>query len=771
MSEIQQNEMGLPISLLTELLTFNPDLEIPLALNGKNFKIKGKTIQGIDHYISSGTMRCSQKSASAISKQTDFVVFIDQTGSFSPEDDEKIRSEMTQYWNTFISENPTYTGKLYIIEYETERWLREPVQLLIAAGLKDVFCMIFTNEAHEDYHGWSNNPVYYNQPTTQYINDYNYFFESISFFTNFKAVIIAVPSNFQTGWDQPMACFQLQAYAAIKGTVVSETDFIESNLAESIGETIGAIKTSNPYAALPKKLSDYGWNEIHHFTQNYLSQIPYAEFESIIDTQIQSSSGEKKIILELHYKDEALPPLTIEADVSECMAGAMVSMDQPVETVETFEKQSNIAAGTPIEFSLSNKIYCMVDGKEVRSVDVLHNNDKLQRSQYSYTHGSNIVTVTLPYQYVAGMKTDIEYWYMKGGYVPPETINVTVSNQGYTLNSATNDVTLTFKIKNNGSKAVTLNYAIELNGVTHQKTTQLLPYEEVTVTDVFMNVATGTHTANITGGITTTIPNIVVPEKTANLNYSASLTSNSFTHTAKVTVANSGTLAALDQVYFQWDAGAKLPSGQLNIADGSSVIFTNTKVENTAGAHTCKIYKSDQVTLIATLNYTVAAAPTNVHPTNVWWAEVIDRSGTLYPERYSLNLSGAIDIGRINVNTGSVSRIVAKFDTTYLKSIVSARLKWYDARGFQAMTIYLNKSTFDVNNPNCIAIWNTYTDNLGGVQSYVGSGINQIELNATALNIIKNGGLTEILILMRESNPSTSNTEVVLNNLYLELTY
>lgn len=723
--------------------------------------VKNKTV-GEDIYVTGGTIYCTQSAVGKINNDTDLVCFIDSSGSFSETDQTLIEGYIRDYYDAFKLANPSYTGNLYIYDYASERWLYEPVSILVANSLNNVFCFIFSNEAHPVYHNNNDSPDFTTQLTTQYSNDYSYFISQYPFFEKFYACLIAVPSS--GVYIPTMINFQLHAYAAISGKLIDENDFIDSNLAISEGKTLAVIKSENPYSSLDKKLSDYGWSEVHHFSTNYIEDIPYSEFEDIADIETGAATNyEKKLVLKLTRNDNT--EITIEGDISECLCCAANSIPQPKNTIESFTIQTYKEANTPTTFTVQNNF------ATDREVIVSHENWVLQKDERTYTIGTNTVTVTLPYPLEVGEQINVNYWYLTQGSVPIDQIDVTISNKTWSVNGA-NDVTLSFDLTNNRNVAQPLNFTITLNGVTHSKSITLTPYETRTITDIFNNVTSGTYNATISDDISDIITSIVVPSKAAILTYSnTSLASNSFTHTAYVTVTNSGNLAASDQVYFQWDSGAKLPSGLLNIGIGSSVIFTNTKVESGAGVHTCKIYKSDQVTLIDTLNFTVIANPSNVHPTQVWYAEVIDQSGALYPERYSDHASGNIDIGRINVNTGSVARIVAKFDTTYLKSCVTAKLKWLDARGSQAMTIYLNKSTFDVNNPNCIAIWNTYTDNLGGVQSYVGSGINQIELNATALNIIRNGGLTEILILMRESKPNTSNTEVVLNNLYLELTY
>lgn len=123
------------------------------------------------------------------------------------------------------------------------------------------------------------------QPNINYTNDYNQMVSDYdNYYKYFKGILYAAPGRSLTEVngvpDGSYANLHLQGYAAVEGTTITATNFIPSAYGD-----ISIIQTENPYQALGPGLKNYGWGEVHNFT-NGVESLTYAEFKAQVEPLI-----------------------------------------------------------------------------------------------------------------------------------------------------------------------------------------------------------------------------------------------------------------------------------------------------------------------------------------------------------------------------------------------------------------------------------------------------------------------------------------------------
>lgn len=213
----------------------------------------------------------------------DIVVWLDTSGSFDESarttiknaigDPNNIQSLPNSWLASFSQQNTDWQGTLHFIEApgpnggQTERWLdslRYAKDNLYSGDVtgKNIVLVSFVNEAVPDYHDGSFNNII-NNPTGEYINDYNNFkyiynelnsFYGLSYpivFTNNQANIT---KNFL---KHTLAAIKGVSYTAIEVADIAVNPFMSAG---DWGTLTASLQGNNPYP--DNGLGNYGWRAL-----------------------------------------------------------------------------------------------------------------------------------------------------------------------------------------------------------------------------------------------------------------------------------------------------------------------------------------------------------------------------------------------------------------------------------------------------------------------------------------------------------------------------
>lgn len=278
--------------------------------------------------------------------------------------------------------------------------------------------------------------------------------------------------------------------------------------------------------------------------------------------------------------------------------------DTLVPTVESFTVPSIVPAGQSYTVTLSNSIATDHVIVETDNFFLKHKISADGLREMDYTIDGNTVTI-YPSYYDLNAGDDITVYYFYGqAPLAPITGTVTLGTGSWAVDGQ-NNVTLTLPITNtySGNQQVTLD--VELDGVTKQVVLDV-PNGTTNFDVIFNSVDPGTYTANITGDLTGTIPNVVVPALVADLDYNTFYVNGANdTYTVYTTVTNSGSAIGSTSINFRLDSDTSI-NYPVTVSPSTSVTRSHTYSGLSGGAHTLAAYEDNDTTLIGSESVTVS---------------------------------------------------------------------------------------------------------------------------------------------------------------------
>lgn len=285
-----------------------------------------------------------------------FVIW--DTTSFNPSLKSTLKTNVVYPWlNNFRNTYPQWVGNFYEIDSPNtllgEQWLNWVTYVRAQPSPKAIL-IAMVDESHDSYHnenvpsGWARpEDPWYNgysfndannnftnalseigttKPQAKYAADYKRFLDLYNnYFEYFKGIVYAIPSA-PNDLPSLFTNFQLHAYAAIEGEVVSPANFIGSQQGN-----INIIKNENLYSELGLGLKHYGWQEQHNFsgqatdltlakfTEDITPLILQGTVDGFTGWKVKLSSGECTPLYKTECK-ETIPILTQNLSYSETLS-------------------------------------------------------------------------------------------------------------------------------------------------------------------------------------------------------------------------------------------------------------------------------------------------------------------------------------------------------------------------------------------------------------------------------------------------------------------
>lgn len=252
-----------------------------------------------------------------------FMIFDTTSGIFNDADNRTQMQGYAQQWmNDYTTNNPGYTGNLFMAKTSNERWLEYPSSIYnnytsmvwidtqpTPVERKDMFLVAFVNEVEGStakYHSSAPEQLFLNQPSSLYANHYNSFKADIDptadRITFFKGLVYPVTSLNDFGTEIQ---FVLHAYAAIEGCDSATIDL--ANLQATTGPnyysdwstTMTSGVTTNPYNTYYSDMKTSGWSTILNRRQTEVDTIPFnvQAFNDDLNSVLggDSTPGEDKV--------------------------------------------------------------------------------------------------------------------------------------------------------------------------------------------------------------------------------------------------------------------------------------------------------------------------------------------------------------------------------------------------------------------------------------------------------------------------------------------
>lgn len=242
--------------------------------------------------VTNGTYNLTKSEEISITNTTNVYAFFDTT-SIQQQDGVDAKNALQTWFDDFNTNNPDFTGNLYVIPLNNERWVfygtmpwtgqfGNPTtsgQWSTIAQLPpnintpqwvpdpDAVVLAFVDETHTQYHsgqladGFGGTVQGGSQPSTQYVNDFVSFRDIYSNYNFFRGLIYPIVQSL-TGTGGSLV---LQAMAALEGKVLTQPEIDAYNTQVDVS----LLLTTNPYTNFPipatspqeflEPLVDYDW--------------------------------------------------------------------------------------------------------------------------------------------------------------------------------------------------------------------------------------------------------------------------------------------------------------------------------------------------------------------------------------------------------------------------------------------------------------------------------------------------------------------------------
>lgn len=246
---------------------------------------------------------------------THIFAYFDTSGSFNNAQLDSIRDALDAWYSNFRPSDPGKT-MLHKINNSNERWLEFALQAMNSSLHNgDVLVLTFVNEADPFYHN-TNMEIGTNQPTPEFIQDYNAFRLKYPTMNFFLGINYPIATNY-IAYDYARPFIQ-HALMSINGEsfTTSEANTILGTLNSAIFNTStknvmrNNMTGPNPYQALGPYLKDMGWvykvdrNDIDYITSGgSIPIITPQQFANDINAFLQDVTTIETIEVEVQYTE------------------------------------------------------------------------------------------------------------------------------------------------------------------------------------------------------------------------------------------------------------------------------------------------------------------------------------------------------------------------------------------------------------------------------------------------------------------------------------